>query len=83
MTLYYVTKYALSRGIQQYDCEPPPFESAFVYAKENHWQGQFKVGRDAFVDYADAVLEANRMRDNRVESLKKSIRRLEKMRFDK
>ena len=73
---YFVTKYALSAGeIQERDCRQ--FGSFAQY--EHH---QFKIGKDAFEDRADAVTAARDARDKRIASLRRQIVNLEKLTFE-
>lgn len=83
MVKLYITKYALTKGIVEVlFAGTPPIKGSYLYpVLPGGYSAQCKVGRDIFESKVDAFLEANRMRDNRIESLKKSIRKLEKLRF--
>lgn len=80
MPKYYITKYALSEGISHKECTVMP-RCDYVSAKP--FSSLFRVGADAFETYEEAHLKALSMKNKKIESLKKQLARLEKLRFDR
>lgn len=79
----FVTKYALTIGIEEVELnEPPATEDDYVYSG-GHGVGseQYRMGRTAFIARDDAVKAAETMRLNKIASLKKSIAKLQRLSF--
>ena len=86
-----ITKYALTRGIE----ERPAFEPAGVFAVDASYKGQFirvrsdtfggtllELGRDCFWDRGKALVRAEEMRVAKIARLEKEIARLKTLRFE-
>jgi hypothetical protein len=76
----YVTKYALTSGIQIYDanliqdtkiCVVEVNSSSSMYFHDNEWHE----------DKESAVKQAEIMKDKKIKSLKKSLEKIEKLKF--
>jgi hypothetical protein len=78
---YYITKYALSKGILYEECAVSSL-GEYLRLVNDQWMNIFKIGRDAFETYEEAHRKAVFMRDKKIKSLKKQLTRLEKLRFD-
>jgi len=74
----FVTKYALTDGIQELDLEVG--KNGYAVNRGGCWQ-HFKIGKDAFRDMDSAVKDAEEKRLKKIESLKKQIAKLEKLKF--
>jgi hypothetical protein len=79
MPKYYITKYALSKGILYGECTGIPSGN---YVSVKPFNQLFRIGVDAFESFDDARKRANDMRDKKMASLKKQMERLEKLKFD-
>lgn len=78
---YYITKYALSKGILYEECVVSSL-GEYLRLVNDQWRNVFKIGRDAFETYEEARRKVETMRNKKIESLKKQLLRLEKLRFD-
>lgn len=76
MTKIYVTKYALTAGIQVRDAE-----ISGTTAKVRGDYTDFFFGNDFHLTPESAVDRAEQMRVKRIKSLKKSIEKMEKLTF--
>ncbi len=76
----WITKYALTKGLYEEEIEPPRAGSDYVYTK-GPYRVQFRLGKDAFVDRKQAVKEADRLRRNKINSLKRQVQSLTEMTF--
>lgn len=77
----YVTKYALTGGIQVWDAEPSFAREERLYAK-----GQFSgvtLGKDAFKTYDEALKAADAMREKKIAQLNKQVKKLRALTFPK
>ena len=78
----WITKYALSRGIIEADGEFTGFDSVSILNRDlslpTHW---FYKG-DWHSDKESAIKKAEEMRQKKISSLKKQIKKLEEMRFE-
>lgn len=78
----WITKYALSRGIIEADGEFTSSDSVSILNRDlplsTHW---FYKG-DWHSDKESAIKKAEEMRQKKIESLKKQIKKLEEMRFE-
>lgn len=80
MKTYWITKYALSAGVESIDAEPQPWGSnpeQFIKIGYSF----LTIGRDCFDNEADAKADAERRREKKVTSLRKQIAKLEKLTF--
>jgi hypothetical protein len=79
MPKYYITKYALSKGILYGECTGIPSGN---YVSVKPFNQLFRIGVDAFEAYEEEHLKALSMKNKKIESLKKQLLRLEKLRFE-
>lgn len=79
---YYVTKYALTRGITEDLLEVGSTTSEYAYGIGDLRHMQCLIGRDCFLDRAEAVKAAEALRLAKIKSLKVQIAKLEAMRFE-
>lgn len=82
MAKVYITKYALSTGIEKVDTEL--YKSAIsnrYYIREGY--NCYCIGREAFTIESQAIEKAEEMRVKKIASLKKQIEKLEKLNFKK
>lgn len=76
----YVSKYALTAGIQEIDAEDCFHVSQYMIADMNNQLVTYHRG-DWHVTFDQAVAKAEQMRLDKIASLKKSIGKLERLRF--
>lgn len=76
MAKIYLSKHALTRGIEEIDVEVQPNDQ-YVFYKFNH----YKIGYDCFLSLKEALDKAESMRISKIESLYKQIDKLKKMNF--
>lgn len=83
MAKVYVTKYALSAGIKEAECD---IHSNPRYPERKYilYKGfiSFYMGKDAFLTKEEAIKKAEDMRKKKISSLKKQIDKLEKLKFE-
>ena len=72
---YYITKYALTKGIQIVECGQSSGGDGFVY---DGWN-VYRVGQDAHETLEHALARGEQMRIERIASIKKQIVKLETM----
>lgn len=76
----YITKYALSKGIFELEVEQsrnfPDMLTGFRY--DDHYHGE---GEEWHRTIESAVAKAEEMKSKKIESLKKQIEKLERMKF--
>ena len=79
----FVTKYALTAGIevQEVEYDPGTDDRKYVYTTERYRQ-QFVMGRDAFPTYKEATVAARAMRDKKELSLKKQLKKISGLIFN-
>jgi len=75
----YLTKYALSSGIEEVTTDDDP--NGYVRIKEHPFLS-YKVGKDLFVEKRDAVNHANEMKIKKLKSLDKQIKKISAINFD-
>lgn len=82
---YYVTRYALTKGIQEVQGERPEADRMIKVKPANGRQFAvfFWLAKDAFETFAEAQTAAEEMRLQKIKSLKLYLRTLEKKLFDK
>lgn len=80
--IVFLTKYALSSGIEEVELtrEYKVDNMKFVYVKGKC--SSYKIGSEAFFSKEDAIKQAEIMRLKKIESLKKQIKKLEKLKFE-
>lgn len=71
----FVTKYALTTGIEVKEVDHPTPDLPYVNTKEYYFQ-QFILGKNAFHTYADAVIAARGMRNKKQASLQKQLNKV-------
>ena len=82
---YYVSKYALTKGIYEIEGdEPYTYETtkgprSLVQDKDNMWAPSFVVGVDCHEQLEDAVKAAEKMRRKKIDSLRKQVKKFEGM----
>lgn len=78
----WISKYALSGGITEHDCEPPEGEDRYVRPGAPFMSYvSFKLGAEAHETREEAVKAAHAARVKKIASLHKQIAKLEKMTF--
>lgn len=81
MAKVYVTKYAISRGIEEIEREIYEVRDYdYSYIKYNFHTFLY-IGKDAFLDKSEAIKKAEEMKKRKIASLRKQIEKLEKMTF--
>ncbi len=81
MTKYYVTKYALTKGILELDGELAPSGTHISFMK-THTINSFYNIEDCHTDRETAILKAVWMRDKKMDSLRTQLGNLKKLRFE-
>lgn len=74
----WLAKYALTAGITEEVVGSA--SGGFAYMENRSWNS-YKVGRDVFANYTDALTAAEAMRQKKLDSLRKQIAKLEKLKF--
>ena len=74
----WLVKYALTKGISEEVARR--VHSDWIYTVSDCWTSH-KVGRDVFADYDEAVKAAEALRKKKLDSLRKQIEKLEKLKF--
>lgn len=77
----YVTKYALTTGIEVVEVKPPEENEEPQYVYTKGFVQQFIMGKTAFLTYKEAAIAAREMRDKKRASLKKQLTRLNELIF--
>ena len=77
----YLVKYALTGGIEEVELAATRGDGEYVRIKERS-HGIYKLGRDVCETKEEAISIADAMRLKKVASLKKSLAKYEKLRFD-
>ena len=81
MRIYYVTKYALSRGVKAISGTESTISPGYV-----NFRGEYndlcKLHKDVFETRAEAFADAEARRLKKIASLKKQIARLKKFSFE-
>ena len=76
----WITKYALTKGISEIECED--FENGAVKETENPFPTFYHgEGSEWHQTKESAIKKAEEMRQKKIESLKKQIEKLEQMKF--
>lgn len=85
-TKVYVTKYALTKGIQEMvmNVVNSDFDDNIYYARKRcrFELISFRIGIEAFLTKEEAIKKAEDMRDKKIKSLKKQIEKLDKLKFE-
>ena len=77
----WITKYALSSGITEHDVKTTHDDSMISYVL-GHFQYAYGEGKEWHKSFAGAQARAEKMRLEKIESLRKSIAKMEAIRFD-
>lgn len=78
----YITKYALSEGITIRETRESSFPVDGVFVRAAGQASDNYIGRnDWFPDYQSALARAEKLRADKIASLKKQLEKLEKMTF--
>lgn len=79
---YYISKYALSAGIEEFDLPVDPNDRGRVWFNDSENCRFHSYNRDDWhLDYSSAAARAEQMRAAKIASLKKQIAKLEKLTF--
>lgn len=83
----YITKYALTKGIlcKEAKVETSCYNDNIIFAYiEDEYGGvnSYKIGTEAFYKLEDAVNDFKNRRNKKIESLKKQIKKLEKLKME-
>lgn len=76
----FVTKYAMTKGIQEASVTGKT-DVVGTYVYSGGYSQQYRMGYTAFLTREEASMAAEAMRQRKVASLKKSIAKLEKLSF--
>lgn len=79
MTTYYLSKYALSEGVEKVESDDRYSKGDWIDLQDRY--GFYKLGRDIHKVEAEALAAAESMRVKKIASLKKQIAKLEAMTF--
>lgn len=78
----WISKYALSGGITEHECDPPEGVRPYVYpGKPFASFTGFLLGSDAHTSREEAVVAAEAARKKKIASIQKQLAKLEKMTF--
>lgn len=75
----WLVKYALTNGISE-EVVQSVSGDGWIYIEGGSWNS-YKVGRDVFSDYGEAVKAAEALRQKKLGSLRKQCMKLEKLKF--
>lgn len=85
MEKIFITKYALTYGIKEIEAKITPFDreggKTAEYAREPGGYNSYVIGNEAFRSLGEAKMKAEEMRKRKIESLKKQIAKMEKIKF--
>ncbi len=82
MAKVYITKYALSTGIEEIETELYKSHIDNRYYAQVYYN-RYYIGSEAFTIESQAIEKAEEMRIKKIASLKKQIEKLEKLNFKK
>lgn len=82
MTVYYI-KYALTSGVVTREIDSTGSDKSVIFKKEpGEWGLQFGYpGKDTFNTMAEAIAAAEKMRDRKIASVEKQLKKLRAMSF--
>jgi streptogramin lyase len=82
MPKYYITRYALSSGIEEFDLPVDPDDDGRVWFIDQSIHRHHSYGRGEWhLNRSDAIIAADQSRLKKIASLKRSIAKLENMTF--
>lgn len=79
MRTFYVTKYALTKGIK---CEALRVSASDELACGDSWSSAYRIGRDCFDSWEEAHKDAEKRRKKQIASLRKQIKKLQAKTFE-
>lgn len=77
--IVFSTKCALSKGVEEYRCNPP--QEGSEYVRPEGCFSSLRLGKDAHKTREEAVKAAEKMRVKKIASLRKQIERLDSLTF--
>jgi len=77
----WISKYALTQGIFEMDAEQSENFPEMINRVGNHIETYHVEGRDWHLTKEDAIKKAEEMRLKKIESVKKQLSKLEKLKF--
>lgn len=83
MAKVFITTYALTKGIIEKEADIHSYANGSEYAYVKGEFNGYKMTRDAFYKYENAIRKSEEMRLKKIASLKKQISKLEKLSFKK
>ncbi len=75
----WLVKYALTEGVTE-EVVQSTSTDRYVFLERNQWN-LYTVDREVFADHSEAVKAAEAMRKKKLDSLRKQIAKLEKLKF--
>ena len=80
----WITKYALTDGIieAESDVKTQTKKKLFAFWNNDEFGGFYPQKEEVFFDRESAIKKAEEMRQKKIASLKKQIKKLEEMRFE-
>jgi len=81
MKTYYLSKYALTGGIETVQGEQPPFVDRGYIKIMGRTMSLYRLGLDVHETMEEAVNAAKEQRDKKIASVKKQLAKLEAMTF--
>ncbi|MCM1031592.1 MAG: hypothetical protein NC410_09170 [Oscillibacter sp.] len=79
--IVYITKHALTCGIIEKEADASCSDRNYISTKEDIGFTCYKIGKDVFFTLEEAKVRAEKIRLKKIDSLKKQIKKLEKMTF--
>lgn len=81
MAAIYITRYALTAGIQKVDATLHDDGTTASYKVEGHWITAYVHGKDFWLTEGDAKKRANEMVAKKIASVEKQLVKLRKLTF--
>ncbi len=83
MPVYFITKYALSDGIEEIEFDPSCVKADGRISRidSDPWRHHSYSTKEYRTTRTAAIVRANQMREAKIASLKKQLAKLEKLRF--
>ena len=78
----WITKYALTDGIIEAEADTYTKGKIFAFWNNDEMGAFYPHKEEVFFDKQSAIKKAEEMRQKKIESLKKQIKKLEEMRFE-
>jgi hypothetical protein len=83
MRKYWVTKYALSRGIYTIDGKPTTTDPNRIMRVSNKLYSWFSLGKDCFETAEEAIAAAEKMRSKKIKSLNDQAKKIASIDFER